>query len=455
MRIPKYYQQLFGLTVAMATCLLSVETCLAKKGGNGGGNPGGGGDPPSYPVQYSITKVNTPFGSIYGDHNNDAAVVGWGFLDETDGRRAMAYLPQVSPTDAFLIEDLVPITDIPFGWHSRSTAGINNHGAIVGNLERFGGGDARLPFLIRDAYAAQPQLESLGPFDSSANETALRVNDSGDVVIWSDSPVSNLVSLFVGNYSAPASSYVRIDFESAGLTNPTVTRDGPLRLSDSQGGAAATLVGEVLDGDSKYLFRVSTDGSGLELLPLGVPLFTDGFGEHSADGAVWSDVNLNGDMVITARVDPLEKGKVKSTRYAALWFDDTVEVVPAIGDNPYQVEGRLGATNSDSDFVIGNGYFTTLWHGDWSATNGSVAIAVLIDPTDTNKSLFVSAREMTDRNGTGWPTLFNTGDHLLILEPVLTSTAVASAAVPEPSAVLLTMMALISLVASARSSRRW
>jgi hypothetical protein len=290
------------LTAILSACAIVAGPLAASAvAAKGGGKPGGGGDPPApvYPVQYSITNVNLPIapgdGFYFADHNNDAAAVGWGYLagedgliDRVNGRRALAYLPQISSASAFMIEDLVPSTDIPAGWHSRSAAGVNNLGAIVGNLEPVGGGDARIPFIIRDAYGSQPRLEPLGPFDPAAHETALRINDNGDLVVWSVSPVTGRTSLFVGPSDAPPESFVKIDFESAGLAAPTANIDSRIRLSDPYAGEQTKLVGRVDDGDKEYLFRVSTDGTDLELLQVGVPLFTDAFGTHRLEDG-WTD----------------------------------------------------------------------------------------------------------------------------------------------------------------------
>lgn len=450
------FVQVTIVALAIATSLIQTDACLGAKGGNGNGKPGGGDTPPAA-VQYSITRIDAYQGFSYGEHNNQASVVGWTFLDEPDGRRALIYDAQIaSPlasTQAFLLEELVD--GIPDGWHSRSAAGINTLGAVVGNLERFGGGPDRIPFLVPDVRSTSPQLQRLGPFNPGAHETALRINDSGDMVIWSDSPMTNRVSLFVGKMDAPPESFVEIDFQSAGLANPTVPSDVALRLSDVGESGVAKVVGEVVDGDERYLFRVSTDGNELELLQMGVPLFTDSFGVHAATDVAWSPVSDNGDMYVQGTVTPTKNGKLKSTRYAAIWPSGTTELVPAIGDDPFQVGAARfelrpsGTLNSDGDFLL-NG--ETFWHDDWSETNGTVSVIDLMDPNDENLSLFEDPSHMTDRDATtDWPTFIDyhnstTGDLLIMTPTLLSSSTIAT--VPEPASAALALLGVIPLVAS-------
>ncbi|TWU26121.1 hypothetical protein [Bythopirellula polymerisocia] len=443
MTLRKNYQTVICLTLSLVLGLTAANVCFAGKGGNGG-KPGGGNPPPLPNIRYTITPVITPNGGyIYMDHNNDAAVVGWNTIDDSGlGRRSFAYLPGISTTQAYYLDDpILGVSSIPNGWHTRSAIGINNVGTIVGNLEPDGATEniTERPFVIRNIYDPTPTLEVLGPFDPLADRESVNVvNDQGDFAVLSERGPNGGYpdKVYVGNLSAPGAA-VEIDFAVLGIGHLDIN-DGSfdnLKITNQDANGVATLVGVAQDGGQEWIFRTKLDGSSYEALQLGVPLFSDSAGTHSVSSiAPAIDINDDGDVQLSISVQSA-KGKGKSNTYAAIWRQDDSAIVKVPGANV--TDSLYAMTNSDGDFLLPDYSTDSLWNADWSASNGPIAIADLIDPSDPNRSLFNGARELTDRDATGWPTLVtNSGSTFLVLRPEVAA-SINVVAVPEPTCLVL------------------
>jgi hypothetical protein len=452
-------------TIAGALVLLLVAMpsySSAKPGGNGGGKPGGG-DPPALPnVRYNVFPVTTPNGGyVYFDHNNDAAVVGWNTIDDSGlGRRSFAYLPGISTTQAYYLDDpILGVSNIRDGWHTRTAIGINKHNTIVGNLEPDGVTDnsSEIPFVINDIYSTSPRLDVLGPFDSNADrESVNAINDNGDLAVLSERGAAGASPdrVFVGNlYNDPsATSFLEIDFAAQGLLDPDVA-DGSfskLQLSEPIGNQPAYLAGVVREGEQQWVFRTSLDGSSFEKLLVGDTFFTDSQGDYSISLlSPAADITAEGDVMLTVAVKS-PKGKGKYSYYSAIWQADDSSIVPVPGVD--DLETWHSYVNDDADYLLNptGGNPDALWHADWSIENGPIAITELIDPNDPYVAMYSGARELTNRDATGWPTLVtNSGGSLLVLRPqVIASASAVAAAVPEPTSALLLVIALTPLALS-------
>lgn len=460
-----HFIQTVIVTLTFASCIAVLpNTCFAKKGGNGGGKPGGGGeDPPNLPdIRYGVTPVQP--GGIYFDHNNDAATVGFRFFDNI-GRRAYAYLPGISETQAFYLDDpILGITGIPSEWHSRTAVDINNHNTLVGNIEPdLEGSENATPFVIRDIYSSTPVLEQLDPFDPQAlREVVMVINDGGDMVIQSErGPRSDTVAkLFLGSLqsydSGGATSFLEIDFAAQGIQNPQIDayNFGHVKLSERIGTGPAFLAGDVRDGESEWIFRTTMDGSPVEMLQAGSELFSDSEGTHrlSSSSNAW-DLTDTGDVIISVLMES-SKGKGKNRTYPAIWKADGSTFVPVPGAE--EVDARYAFTNESGDYLLDVGSGANyLWHSDWSPDNGPIAIADLIDPNDPNATLSLPGfRELTERDDSGWPTLIgNSSSNFVVLRPTMIANA-ATTAVPEPHALALMALAALVGLSSQRISRR-
>jgi hypothetical protein len=438
----------FSLSLTLLLIAVS-DVCYAAKGGNGGGN--GGGDPPAVvPISYAVTPVTLPGNSyIHFGHNEDAAMVGTIIDSPVGGRRALAYLPSISTTQAFYLDDpALGVVGIPEGWHTRTAAGINSQGTIVGNLEPTGEEDtAMLPFLLSGTNSNAPVLQVLGPYDMAATkEVAIDINDSGDMVIWSEKVLSGTRtnSIYLGN-QGQTTPFTQIDFASHGITNATVY-NSTLQLTNRVDSAPAILTGDVYNGSESLTFRVNFDGSGFEFAPNYVA--EDGSHRYWSGG---TDINDAGDIAGAAFAMPAKKGKIKNNHHAAIWPHDSDEIVPVGSDDSLQSEWDWAKINNDNDFLLngpGSGYADTLWHD-----NGALKISDLIDPDDPNRYKFDFARELTDQRSDGWPTIIAHGSEtvdgveqklLLVLDPVLNAASAATAAVPEPATAMLLFAALVS-----------
>lgn len=463
----KYRYQLKTSTsfaLAIVASLAFTDSCFAKKGG--GGKPGGGNLPQLPDVRYDVIPVSTPGnGYVYLDHNNDAAVVGWNNIDDSGlGRRSFVYLPGISSSQAFYLDDSqLGVSGIPADWHTRTAIGINNHNTIVGNLEPdvSTNNPSELPFVINDIYSSSPQLDVLGPFDQFADrESVNAINDNGDIVVLSErgNTGENPDRVFVGNYynDPLLSSPIEIDFAAQGILNPNVN-DGSfsrLRLSEPSGTEPAYLAGVVQDGEQGWVFRTSVDGASFEKLQIGETFFSDNQGDYSISLlSPAADITADGDVMLTVAVKS-HKGKSKYSYYSAIWQADDSSIVPVPGVET--LETWYAYANDSDDFLLDptSGNADALWHGDWSIDNGPITIADLIDPNDPSRGLYSGARELTDRDATGWPTLItNSGGSFVVLRPQLITSAAATA-VPEPQSVtLLTLAALSSLLARRKFDR--
>lgn len=469
--LPKH-TTITAVCVALVVTLVLPAPCLAAKGG---GKPGGGDPPPLPSIQYSVLPVTMPGASFqYTEHNDDLAVIGWNTIEDPAlGRRSFAYLPGISTTEAFYLDEL-SISGIPAGWHTRSAIGINNHNTIVGNLEPDGDttNSIKRPFIVPDIYAPNPELHVLGPFDPLADrESVFAINDSGDLVILSERGepgiYANRVFVAQGPFDpGTAPSIMEIDFAAAGISIPDVYDDafGKLRISDAVGNNPVVISGGLSDGDQEWIFRASADRSSFEKLGRGTALFTEGTETHSISSGP-NDMTNNGDLLLTVRVEsseppePRKKNKTQLQLYAAIWRAEDSTVVPVPGSQ--EVGAALAWANEDGDFLLHNVDIgkTFLWHGDWSIDNGPVAIVDLLDPNDSDASLFWGGLDLTDRDPTtGWPNLLgrpsNSGSQLLVLNPHATAGALTTAvSVPEPTTGFLAMAALSLIIISRRKTR--
>jgi hypothetical protein len=456
--------------VALALFLLLVVApnhSHAEKGGNGGGNGGGGGggDPPvTAPVSYTVTPVANPGTTFYyNDHNNGATVVGW----DPVATQAVAYLPSISSSTAFYLDDpALGVVGIPEGWHTRSALGVNNQGSIVGNLMLDGSENiTRKPYLLDTSPGTSPQLTVLGPFDTaSETEVALQINDSGDIVAMSQKTVNGNIenSIYVGNPG------LGVSFTQIHLPSGWNVFDYDVMLSNRIGSSPAILASTTYDENGeRHVFRIDLDGNNFEASPV----YT-----NSEDGSqnYWYgfstlDLNDSGDVAGGAYVKPAKKGKTKNNYYGAVWEIGSNEYLPAASDNALQSEWDRANNNNSGDFLLvetGPEALNYLWHDDWSATNGAIGIADLIDPDDANRHLFNRALEMTDHGSTDWPTIIANSsvevdgqyqNSLLILEPVLnasSSAMVSTSAVPEPSGIVLAMLAGVGVLLRNRRVRK-
>ena len=108
-----------------------------------------------------------------------------------------------------------------------------------------------MPFIISDAYAVQPRLEILGPYDLDplANETALRINDSGDLM-WRGRGDLILDQSF--------NIYTRIGGTVEQVTDDDLEEYSP-QISNN-----GHLVWEINDGeDDEIVFRLEPDKASL------------------------------------------------------------------------------------------------------------------------------------------------------------------------------------------------
>jgi hypothetical protein len=419
---------LCSLAAALTVGLISTNDALAAKGGNG--------KPSVLPgIRYVVTPVTLPAGAAgnffrTSDHNEAAAVVGWA-SDAANVRRAIAYLPSISLSQAFDLDDpALGIVGIPPGWHVRSAVGINNHGDIVGNLESNDPANlTRKAFLLVSSGGA-PQLTVLGPFDPAAQiEYAHRINDSGDIVAVSQKNTaadpSVRYSLYVGNpglYGNPPVAFQRVDFLAAGAPYEGAS-ELPPELSNRLGASPAVLAGR-LDDESDTFFRMRIDGSQFELAP----------NYTAADGSSFewistADIDINDYAHVLGRATVLPRKKGQFNRYAAIWPLGAAQYEPVAATEAVGSPWDYAAMNNDGDFVLQSFLKGAphLWHGDWSPSHGAISIAEMLHPDDPNRSLFEFAWELTDRRGNGWPIIFGRGtttvdglEHpvLLILSPV-------------------------------------
>jgi hypothetical protein len=466
------------LTLSLLASFPTTGVCLAAKGGDGSGHgkPGGDDPPINAPVSYAVTPITLPGNSYrYYDHNNDAAIVGTIHDSPAGGQRAMVYLPSISTTQAFYLDDsALNVAGIPGNWHTRSAFGVNTDGNIVGSLERDGDTETNA-FFLSGLGSATPALQQLDLVDLSADkEVAVKINDDGDIVVWSQKhdAVSGVTvdSLYVGNLGPTGGTLVdvvEIDFAAQGIANATIDHTS-IKLSNRIG-SDAIVTGSVHDGSESRIFRAHLDGGGVEL----APNYTAADGSQQSwfdiefDTLLQVDVNNDGDIAGAAQAVSASKGKPKSNIYGAVWPWESDEITPAASDDPFDSEWAWAAFNNDRDFLLygpSAGNFDTLWHNNWSVANGAASIAGLIDADDPNRALFDNALELTDHTGDGWPVIIAHGsetigrvdqNRLLLLHPALNPVATASsAAVPEPDTALLGLLVLVPLAIARWNCRK-
>ncbi|TWU29755.1 PEP-CTERM sorting domain-containing protein [Bythopirellula polymerisocia] len=447
------------LAASLVVSMVATSECLAKKKG---GNPGGGDPPaPTAPVSYLVTSVGLPGGNFqYSNHDDASAVVGW-TNDTPVGRRATAYLPSISSSNSFFLTSpeekaslspaeaafALEVGGIDDGWHTRSAIGVNSNGMIVGNLEPFSSENTiTKPFLLATSGGSPYQLSVLGPFDTNADkESALRINNSLDILISSEKTVSGIVekSLLIGNWNSPA-TIQKVQFPSGW----EVQDFDALQLSDSIGSDPAIIAGRIVNSVSgeQKLFRMNFDHTNFEF----AEPYINSFGSEYQIGDVGPiDMNDKGDITAIGILRTQTRGKKSNARrFAASWAAGTSEYLPVGADDANASDWLTAFINNDGDALLN---YDTLLNGDWSEGNGLLNIADLIDVASLDGAHFESAMELTDRRDNGWPTIIAQGSRtidgvsksmLLILDPVLKASTLASTtAVPEPATWLLLSIA--------------